>query len=64
MFPKKANGMPPIAPLRKKRFVGRRRRGKREFKRQMLPHVEPTAVESTAVMVMMRLDRAFVEEIG
>lgn len=64
LSPRNAKGIPAIAPLRKKRFVGRTRRGKREFKRQTLPHVEPTAVESTAVILMMRLERAFTEEIG
>lgn len=34
------------------------------FRRQTLPQAEPIAAERTAVMVIMRFERVFTDEIG
>lgn len=64
LFPRKAKGRPPRAPLRKKRFVGSAERERRVFQRQILPQAEPIEVERMAVKVRMRLTRFWKEARG
>lgn len=64
LFPRNKNGRPPSAPLRKNRLVGSVVRGKLWFRRQTLPQAEPIAAEITAVMVIIRFEIVFTDEIG
>jgi hypothetical protein len=45
-------------------LVGRVVRGKLLFRRQTLPQAEPIAAERTAVMVIMRFEMLFTDDIG
>lgn len=45
-------------------MVGSVVRGKLLFRRQTLPQADPIAAERTAVMVIMRFDIVFTDEIG
>lgn len=45
-------------------MVGRVVRGRLLFRRQTLPQAEPIAADRTAVMVMMRFEIVFTDEIG
>ena len=61
---RKAKGRPLRKPLRKKRLVGSVVREKVAFQKQRLPQAEPTAAESMAVSVMMRLHISCMEVKG